>query len=65
MVEDAAEAIRAVLADPEPHLAAQDAYRDAVRVEREVFDAEVRTIFLDGRLGDDGTAVRRLPELLA
>ena len=63
MIEDAADAVRTVLADPVRHLEAQQAYRARVAVEREVFDAEVRAVFGEGRLGDDGTVPRRLPAL--
>jgi len=65
MVEDAADAVRAVLADPAPHFEAQESYRELVRDERAVFDAQVRAVLVDGRVGDDGTVPLRSPALLA
>ncbi|MCR1782670.1 hypothetical protein KVF89_09015 [Nocardioides carbamazepini] len=55
LVERAAELVRAILADPETHHLQQKGYRDQVRTERSTFDKQVRRIFVEGRLGDDGS----------
>ncbi|TQK69585.1 hypothetical protein [Nocardioides sp. SLBN-35] len=55
MVERAADTVRAILADPETHHAQQKDYREQVRGERVRFDEQVRRIFVEGRLGEDGS----------
>lgn len=55
MVERAADVVRAILADPDTHLALQKDYREQVRTEKDRFDEQVRRIFVEGRLGDDGS----------
>lgn len=40
--------INAMLDDPEAHFAAQRAYRQAILLERERFDLEVRSLFFTG-----------------
>ncbi len=57
MVERAADLVRAILDDPITHHAQQKDYREQVRGEKVRFDEQVRRIFVEGRLGDDGTEI--------
>jgi len=54
IVANAKRAYDAVLADPAAAHAAQADYRARIPRERDVFDAEVRRVFIEGELGDDG-----------
>ena len=54
IVANAKRAYDAVLADPAAAHAAQADYRARIPRERDVFDAEVHRVFIEGELGDDG-----------
>jgi len=56
IVANAKRAYDAVLADPAAAHAAQADYRARIPRERDVFDAEVAAVFIDGKLGADGAA---------
>jgi hypothetical protein len=56
IVEHAASTLRAVLADFPAARSRQEPYRAAIRAERDMFDSQVRRIFVDGTLGSDATA---------
>lgn len=54
IVQNAKRALDRVFADPAAALAAQADYRARIPRERDVFDAEVRRVFVEGLEGDDG-----------
>ena len=56
IVANAKRAYDAVLADPAAAHASQADYRARIPRERDTFDAEVRSVFIDGALGSDGAA---------
>lgn len=56
IVANAKRAYDAVLADPAAAHAAQADYRARIPRERDVFDAEVAAVFIEGKLGADGAA---------
>lgn len=56
IVANAKRAYDAVLADPAAAHAAQADYRARIPRERDVFDAEVAAVFIEGKLGADGAS---------
>jgi hypothetical protein len=59
VVAHAKRAVDRVFADPAAALAAQAAYREGIRREREIFDREVADAFVLGRWGSDGAEPAR------
>ncbi|MGO3661936.1 hypothetical protein, partial [Microbacterium gubbeenense] len=54
IVHNAKRALDRVFADPTAALEAQADYRARIPRERDLFDAEVRRVFIEGLEGDDG-----------